>query len=105
MAAQSLEPWHPPGVQTSATMHSAVDFYYNLGALVNFYSHTLSTGEGDAGQLVPQYITYSMDTNLHPRLWSANAIGVYQWWLQRSNAQVTVSSVITNVNQSITTLI
>jgi hypothetical protein len=44
MVAQSLEPWHPPGVQTSQTLHDAVDFYYNLGALLNFYSHTLSTG-------------------------------------------------------------
>ena len=49
LVAQSLEPWHPPGVQTSATMHQAVDFYYSLGALINFYSHTLSTGLGDAG--------------------------------------------------------
>ena len=46
LVAQSLEPWHPPGVQTSQTLHSAVDFYYNLGALLNFYSHTLSTGLG-----------------------------------------------------------
>ncbi|MDB6110516.1 MAG: hypothetical protein JWR69_2266, partial [Pedosphaera sp.] len=100
MVAQSLEPWHPPGVQTSATMHTAVDFYYGLGALINFYSHTMSTGLGDAGQLVPDYITYSMNTNLHPRLWSTNAIGIYQWWLQRSNAQIAVSYT-TNLNQSI----
>ena len=52
LVAQSLEPWHPPGVQTSQTLHSGVDFYYNLGALLNFYSHTLSTGLGDAGPLV-----------------------------------------------------
>ena len=68
-----------------------MDFYYSLGALINFYSHTLSTGLGDAGQLVPDYLTYSLNTNLHPRLWSANAVGVYQWWLQRSNAQISVS--------------
>ena len=76
MIAQSLEPWHPPGVQTSTTMHAGVDFYYGLGALINFYSHTLATGEGDAGQLTPDYITYSMNTNLHPRLWAANAVGI-----------------------------
>jgi hypothetical protein len=91
LVAQSLEPWHPPGVQTSQTMHDAVDFYYNLGTLVNFYSHTLSTGMGDAGQLVPDYITYSLNTNLHPRLWSANGLLVYQWWQQRSNAQITAT--------------
>ncbi len=91
LVAQSLEPWHPPGVQTSQTMHDGVDFYYKLGALINFYSHTLSTGEGGAGALVPDYITYSLNTNIHPRLWSANAVGVYQWWVQRSNAQVTAT--------------
>src|SRR5262249_50694486 len=89
LVAQSLEPWHSPGVQTSQTLHSAIDFYYGLGALINFYSHTLSTGLGDAGQLVPDYITYSLNTNLHPRIWSANAANVYQWWLARSNAQIT----------------
>ena len=38
------------------------------------------------GQLVPDYITYSLNTNRHPRLWSANAISIYQWWLARSTA-------------------
>src|ERR1019366_5575374 len=105
LVAQSLEPWHPPGVQTSQTMHSGVDFYYNLGALINFYSHTLSTGLGDAGQLVPDYITYSLNTNLHPRLWSANAVGVYQWWLQRSNAQISVAYNTNGSQWSLTTTI
>jgi VCBS repeat-containing protein len=102
LVAQSLEPWHPPGVHTSQTMHDAVDFYYNLGGLVNVYSHTLSTGFGDAGQLVPDYITYSLNTNFHPRIWSANSLEVYQWWLQRSNAQITVTYG-TNGSQSSTT--
>jgi hypothetical protein len=91
LVAQSLEPWHPPGVYDSTSLHSAVDFYYKLGALINIYSHTLSTGLGDAGALVADYITYSLNTNTHPRVWSANAVGVYQWWLQRSNAQMNVS--------------
>lgn len=102
LVAQSLEPWHPPGVQTSQTLHDAIDFYYNLGALVNFYSHSLATGLGDAGALVPDYITYSLNTNLHPRIWSANGASVYQWWLARSNAQITVTST-TNGYQSQTT--
>jgi Ig-like domain-containing protein/putative Ig domain-containing protein len=88
LVAQSLEPWHSPGIQTSQTLHEGIDFYYGLGALINFYSHTLSTGFGDAGQLVPDYITYSLNTNLHPRIWSANAASIYTWWLARSNAQV-----------------
>jgi hypothetical protein len=100
LVAQSLEPWHPPGVQTSQTLHAGIDFYYGLGALINFYSHTLSTGLGDAGQLVPDYITYSLNTNLHPRLWSANAASVYQWWLARSNAQISVACT-TNGSQTI----
>jgi hypothetical protein len=109
--AQSMEPWHPPGVHTSQTVHDAVDFYYRLGALINIYSHCLSTGapsdappsSGNAYLLVPDYITYSLNTNLHPRLWSANAVGVYKWWLQRSNAQVSVNYA-TNGSQSVLTV-
>ncbi|HWQ92024.1 MAG TPA: hypothetical protein VN673_10160, partial [Clostridia bacterium] len=91
LVAQSLEPWHPPGVHSTATLRDAIDYYYRLGGLINFYSHTLSHGVGAAGQLAVQYVTYSMNTNLHPRLWSANAIDVYEWSVQRSNAQVQVS--------------
>jgi len=91
LVAQSLEPWHPPGVQTTNTLHQAVDFYYGLGALINFYSHTLSTGQGDAGGLVGDYIAYCVDTNAHPRLWSANAIDVYNWWTKRSSASFSVN--------------
>jgi uncharacterized repeat protein (TIGR02543 family) len=91
MIAQSLEPWHLPGVQTTNTMHQAVDFYYGLGALINFYSHTLSTGQGDAGGLTPDYIAYCVNTNLHPRLWSANGIDVYNWWTKRSSASFSVN--------------
>src|SRR5438270_764375 len=102
LVAQSMEPWHAPGVQNIQTLHDAIDFYYGLGGLINFYSHTLSTGLGDAGQLVPDYITYSLNTNLHPRIWSANAAGVYQWWLARSNAQITFSRA-TNGLQTVAT--
>ena len=103
LVAQSLEPWHPPGVQTVQTLHSAIDFYYGLGALVNFYSHTLSTGLGDAGQLVPEYIAYSLNTNLHPRIWPSDSFGVYNWWLQRSNTAATVTYT-TNGHQCVTTM-
>ena len=86
--AQSLEAWPPPDIHSFVTMHSAVDFYYGLGALVNLYSHTLATGLGEAGYLTPDYILYCANTNIHPRMWSANASSVYQWWLERSAAQV-----------------
>ena len=99
LVAQSLEPWHPPGVHTSQTVHDAVDLYYSLGALINIYSHTLSTGLGDAGQLVPHYLTYSLDPAAHPRVWSANAVSVYQWWLQRSKVRTSVRFAL-NGNQS-----
>lgn len=89
--AQSLEPWRNPYSYNLNTLREAIDFYYRLGALINIYSHTLSTGEGDAGQLVPEYIRYGLDTNLHPRVWSANATLIYQWALGRSNAQITVA--------------
>ncbi len=113
LVAQSMERWHPPGEHTSQTMHDAVDFYYNLGALINIYSHTLSTGDpndappysGNAYLLVPDYITYSLNTNLHPRVWSANAVGVYQWWLQRSNAQINVTYTTNGSQWTLTTTI
>lgn len=89
---------------TIGTLRAGIDFYYNLGALVNFYSHTLSTGLGPAGSRATEYVTYSMNTNRFPRLWSANAIKIYDWWLQRSNMQISVSH--TNVGlQSQTTFL
>ncbi len=89
--AQSLEPWRNPYSYNLNSLRDAIDFYYRLGALINIYSHTLSTGEGDAGQLVPEYIRYGLNTNLHPRVWSANAALIYQWALGRSNAQISVA--------------
>jgi hypothetical protein len=103
LVAQSLEPWHPPGVHTSQTLHAAIDFYYGLGGLINFYSHTMSTGLGDAGALQLDYITYGLNPTVHPRIWSSNGLGIYQWWLQRSNAQIT-ASFRTNGYQSTVTL-
>ena len=92
--AQSLE-YH-----TSASMRAGVDFYYNLGGLVNFYTHSSSSGLGSSGPVTSEYVTYVMNTNLHPRIWSQNAIGLYNWWLQRSNVQMS-ASYTTNGAQSI----
>lgn len=104
LVAQSLEPWHSPGIQTTNTLHSAIDFYYNLGALINFYSHTLSTGFGPAGGLQTEYVLYSVNTNLHPRLWAANGALIYKWWQQRTNMQVTPAYSTNSNGKSITTL-
>jgi uncharacterized membrane protein YqaE (UPF0057 family) len=104
LVGQSLEPWHAPGIETTNTLHAAIDFFYGFGGLINFYSHTLSTGFGPAGDIATEYVNYSVNTNLHPRLWGANGVLIYQWWLQRSNATVS-SSYHTNANgQSVTTL-
>ena len=113
LVAQSMEPWHPPAVHTTNTVRAAVDFFYGLGALINIYSHELSTGlaidsapnSGNAISLVQDYLGYSLNASLHPRLWSANAVGVYQWWLQRSNAQISVSYTPNGSQWSLTTTI
>src|SRR5207237_8437081 len=55
---------------------------------INLYAHTLSSGVGPSGALETESVIYSANTNLHPRLWAANSIGLYNWWLVRSNAQI-----------------
>ncbi len=97
--AQGMESGHSPG-----TVHEMVDYYYGLGGLINLYSHTLSNGQGTAGDTAPDYITYSLNASLHPRLWSASGLDIYAWWLQRSNAQVT-ASFATNGPTSVMTLV
>ena len=77
-----------------------MDFYYSLGGLINLYSHSMSDGSGQVGGLVQEYIRHGV---AKPRMWSTNALGVYSWWLARSNAQVT-PSYSTNGNQAVTTL-
>jgi hypothetical protein len=62
-----------------------------------------NTGEGDAGYLVPDYIMYCANAQIHPWLWATNARGVYQWWLNRSAAQVT-AAYATNGNQATVTI-
>ena len=84
--AHSMEGGH-----TAATVRSLIDFYYGLGGLVNQYSHSLSHGVGIAGLQANEYVLYAMNTNRFPRLWSANAIKIYNWWLQRSNVTFTVT--------------
>ena len=83
-----------------------VDAYYDLGALINLYSHTGSDGIGhsgdSAGDLTKEYIGYSMKT-YGPQLWAANAPSIYSWWMQRANMQITPSC-DTNGSQVITTL-
>jgi hypothetical protein len=79
--AQSMEVGHD-----SSTIQELVDFYYNLGALINLYCHSSSDGSGPDGSLPTGYVTYSLSK---PRVWSANTIGIYNWWLTRTNVQIT----------------
>ena len=75
--------------QVQGTIREMIDFYYGLGALINGYSHSsaASTSIGDGSmQNVQDYITYSM---AKPRIWSANAAGVYSWWIKRATAKIT----------------
>src|SRR5205814_1383904 len=50
-----------------------------------------------------EYVRYTMNTNLHPRVWPANAASLYQWWLERSNAQISPSFLINGL-QSVATI-
>jgi len=92
--AQSLE-YH-----NTSTVRAGIDYFYSLGGLINFYSHTLTTGMGPAGSVATEYATYGLNTNRFPRLWSANAVSIYNWWVQRSNVQVSVIHTTTNGNTS-----
>lgn len=69
---------------STASLQTAIDFYYNLGALVNFYSHHPSNDGG----LEQEYIRYGLS---RPRIWSTNAVGVYDWWQKRSTVKVSVA--------------
>jgi hypothetical protein len=105
--AQSLDPWHAPGIHTTQTMEDGVDFYYQMGFLINFYCHALATGyrpygpSGAAGYLSPQYIQYGMNAQIHPRVWAANARDLYQWWLTRSTVQISAGSYSTNATHTV----
>src|SRR6185437_6131162 len=95
--SQSMETifGHTPG-----TVRELVDFYYDLGGLINAYSHNTSLGGGTADNNPREYVTYAVTK---PRIWLANASSVYSWWVARTNAQIT-PVFTTNGNQSIITL-
>lgn len=82
------------------SLHALVDFYFGLGALINFYSHSPSDGSGPAGSLASEYVNYTL---ANPKIWSANSIAIYQWWTNRTNVQV-VPAFSTNGNSLVTTL-
>ena len=67
---------------TVSSIRSAVDFYHDLGGLINFYGHEPSNNGG----MQQEYVTYSASK---PNIWKTNAVGIYDWWLARSSASVT----------------
>jgi len=85
---------------TTSSMEAMVDYYYNLGALINLYSHSSSDGSGPAGALASQYVQYSL---AKPRVWSTNTAGIYKWWLQRTNASM-VPGLVNGTNGTSLTL-
>ncbi len=73
--AQSME-----GHAGASTIDPLVDYYYSIGALINLYSHSLSTDP-----LPSIYLQY---TAAKPAIWPTNASSIYTWWTNRSPVQV-----------------
>lgn len=106
MVAQSMDPWHEPGIHTTNTLHAGATFYYSNGLLLNFYAHGLTTGQAyryTSGYLIPDYVQYCMNTDRFPRLWSTNARGVHAWWMKRATAQI-VADYTTRGTHSVATV-
>ena len=73
---------------TSESMKATVDFYYNLGALVHIYGHSPSQSDNLQGE----FVTYCASKG--PRMWSANAMEIYDWWQARSSTVITPTYLI-----------
>jgi hypothetical protein len=69
---------------TVSSVDPAVDFYYNLGALINLYSHALSSADA----VTQEYIARNLSKT---RNWSTNATGLYDWWQLRSGVAIAPS--------------
>ena len=69
---------------TTTSIDAAIDFYYDLGALINVYGHEPS----NASIVAQEYITHGMGK---PRIWATNAVGVRDWWVLRSGVTITPS--------------
>ncbi|MBZ5690072.1 MAG: cadherin-like domain-containing protein [Acidobacteriia bacterium] len=65
---------------TTSTIDALVDYYYDLGALINLYMHEPSTTE-----LASEYILHSA---AKPAMWPTNAATVFGWWTNRSTVQM-----------------
>ncbi|MGD0263071.1 MAG: Ig-like domain-containing protein, partial [Verrucomicrobiota bacterium] len=104
--AQVVGPWQGhdsgAGVHTSQTLQEAVNAYYTNGFLLNFYAHSLTyVTDGDQGGATGLMAEYVTNCAAFPRIWPANARTIYQWWTNRSTAQVTANSYPTNGGHSV----
>ena len=66
---------------STSSIRAAVNFYYDLGSLINFYTHEPS----QAGTVQGEYVHYSMGK---PAMWATNSVGVHDWWVARSAVNV-----------------
>jgi len=80
---------------TTASIDAAIDFYYDLGFLINFYTH-FPSNDGSIGQ---EYVKHSMSK---ARLWSNNSVGLSDWWRVRSNVVVTPTFTTTGASSTVT---
>ena len=86
--AQAIDDPFADYYHTNASIDAAVDFYYSLGFLINFYTHSPSN-DGSVGQ---EYVTHSMSK---ANIWPTNAVGLHDWSLLRSPVAVTPSASLT----------
>ena len=89
--AQAIDDPFADYYHTTASIDAAVDFYYNLGFLLNFYTHSPSN-DGSVGQ---EYLTRSA---AKANMWSTNAVGLHDWSQLRSG--VTVTPAVTTIGTS-----
>ncbi|HUL00881.1 MAG TPA: cadherin-like domain-containing protein, partial [Nitrospirota bacterium] len=85
--AQTLDGNDGEALYAVSDIDNAIDFYYGLGALINFYGHQPSNVLAAAQENVIHSLS-------KPNIWSTNSVGIHDWWLLRSNvvAAPTVTS-------------
>ena len=79
---------------TLDSLKAGIDFYYNLGALINFYGHV----PANYGSVQQEYLSYSLSK---ARLWSTNSVGVNDWWRVRAGVAVTPTFTATGSNRTV----
>ena len=81
----------------ASDVDAAVDYYYNIGALINIYMHELSSDTIPA-----EYIRHSSSKSA---VWPVNSVTLLGWWTNRSPVQISPSYTIANNHLVLTTTI